>query len=101
MRGKPQPIGDVLADLMARQGFANVKIAVAYENAWREAVGEMAAEYTRVGVLRRGALEVTVANSALSQELSFQKAAIVKKLTLLLPDQKIRNIRFKVGRIES
>jgi len=96
----PKRIGDVLAELMARRGFARVRSAQAYEAAWREAVGPLAAAYTRLGALRRGTLEVVVANSTLVQEFGFQKRELLKTLTRLLPHQGIRNLRFRVGVIE-
>jgi predicted nucleic acid-binding Zn ribbon protein len=100
MARDPKPIGDILSELMARRGFARVKAAAAFEDAWRQAAGEMAAEYTRVGNLRRGKLEVTVANSALVQELSFQKTALLATLRKLVPDAAIRDVRFRVGPLE-
>ena len=75
----PQTIGNVLSELMARRGFARVQSAAAYEAAWREAAGPLAAKYTRVGLLRRGTLEVVVANSTLVQELGFQKTGVAEK----------------------
>ncbi len=45
----PQAIGTVLADLMARSGFARVQSAAALESAWRQASGPSAARFTRVG----------------------------------------------------
>lgn len=96
----PQRISNILADLMARRGFARVQSTEAYEQAWREAAGPLAAQYTQVGALKRGTLEVVVANSALVQELTFQKDAIVQKLAARLPDEKIRNLRFRVGTID-
>ena len=95
----PEPIGDILAELMARRGFAGVRSAAACEAAWRQAAGELAARYTRVGSIRRGKLEVTVANSTLVQELSFQKPALLKALATLLPDRKIKDLRFRVGAV--
>ena len=97
MRRGPQPIGDVLAELMARHGYAQQQNAAALEAAWNEAVGEPVAPYTRVGSLRRGTLEVVVANSTLVQELVFQKPKVLASLGQLLPDVKIKNIRFRVG----
>jgi len=44
-------------------------------------------------------LEVTVANSTLMQELGYQKSDILSSLSQLLPDQKIRDLRFRVGSI--
>jgi predicted nucleic acid-binding Zn ribbon protein len=96
----PQKISNILAELMARRGFARVQSTEAYEQAWRDAAGPLAAKYTQVGALKRGTLEVVVANSALVQELTFQKIAILQKLAAELPDEKIRNLRFRVGTID-
>ncbi len=93
----PQPIGDILAELMARKGFARVRGEEAYQAAWQEAVGEPVAQHTRTGKLRRGLLEIFVANSMLMQELTFTKVDLLKSLNQKLPDEKIRGLRFKVG----
>ena len=74
--------------------------AATYEVAWREAAGPLAAKYTRVGQLRRGTLEVVVANSTLVQELGFQRTELLKTLTELLPHEGIKGLRFRVGSIE-
>ena len=96
----PQAIGNVLSELMSRRGYARVQSAAAYDAAWREAAGPLVAKYTRVGLLRRGTLEVVVANSTLVQELGFQKRMLLKSLAALLPDDGIENLRFRVGNIE-
>ena len=85
---------------MARRGYARVQSAGAYAAAWREAAGELAAEYTRVGSLRRGTLEVIVVNSTLVQELTFQKPALLKLLGRLLPDERLEDLRFRVGNVD-
>ena len=85
---------------MSRRGYARVQSAAAYDTAWREAAGPLTAQYTRVGQLRRGTLEVVVANSTLVQELGFQKQALLKNLAGLLPAEGIENLRFRVGNIE-
>jgi predicted nucleic acid-binding Zn ribbon protein len=96
----PQTIGNVLSELMSRRGYARVQSAAAYDGAWREAAGALVAKYTRVGLLRRGTLEVVVANSTLVQELGFQKRTLLNKLAALLPDEGIENLRFRVGNME-
>ena len=98
-RAGPQAIGDILPELMARRGYARVQAAQEYESAWREAVGPLAAQYTRVGGLRGGKLEVVTANSTLIQELTFQKAAILATLNRLLPEQGFKDLRFRLGAI--
>ena len=96
----PKPIGNVLSELMVRRGYARVQTARAYETAWREAAGELVAQYTRVGALRRGTLEVVVDNSTLVQELTFQKPTLLKLLTRLLPDEPLEDLRFRVGTLD-
>lgn len=96
----PQAIGNVLSELMSRRGYARVRCAATYDAAWREAAGPLTAEYTRVGPLRRGTLEVVVANSTLIQELGFQKHVLLAGLHELLPDEGIENLRFRVGNID-
>jgi predicted nucleic acid-binding Zn ribbon protein len=99
MNRGPQSIGNVLSELMSRRGFARVQSAGACEAAWREAAGPLVAEYTRIGAIRGGTLEVVVANSTLVQELGFQKQSLLTALGELLPDEGIKNLRFRVGKI--
>jgi predicted nucleic acid-binding Zn ribbon protein len=96
----PEKIGNVLGELMARQGYARVQSSGAREAAWRQAAGELAAQYTRVGSVRRGKLEVVVANSTLMQELTYQKTDLLSSLAELLPDETINDLRFRVGAID-
>jgi predicted nucleic acid-binding Zn ribbon protein len=100
MRTGPKTIGDVLGELAARRGFAGVRRACVCDAAWREAVGEQAVRYTRAGPIRGGKLEITVANSTWLQELSFQKRRLLNALAKLLPDEKIIDLRFRVGPID-
>jgi predicted nucleic acid-binding Zn ribbon protein len=100
MKRGPVAIQNVLSELMARRGFARVQSTEALEAAWREAAGPLVAKYTRAGQIRGGTLEVRVANSTLVQELTFQKAALLEAITKLLPDEKIKNLRFRTGTIE-
>ena len=96
----PKPMRDVLSQLLAKRGYAQVQSAASCEAAWREAVGQQIASDTRPGCVRRGVLEVLVRNSAVLQGLAFEKTKIVKKLMKLVPEQRIRDVRFRVGAIE-
>jgi predicted nucleic acid-binding Zn ribbon protein len=96
----PQRIADILSELMARRGYARVQSAEAFDEAWQQAAGALVAQHTRVGSLKRGTLEVIVTNSVLIQELGFQKAGILRTLNQLLPDQGIKNLRFRLGAIQ-
>ena len=96
----PQRVGNILTELMARRGLGRVQAALVCEEAWRKAVGQLLAQYTRAGAVRRGKLEVVVANSTLVQELGFRKPALLKSLARLLPNEKIQDLRFRVGAVD-
>jgi|SRR6185312_5896367 predicted nucleic acid-binding Zn ribbon protein len=96
----PKPMRDVLSQLLAKRGYAQVQTAAGCTAAWREAVGDKLAADTRPGNVRRGVLEVLVRNSVSAQELGFLKSKIVKSLMRLVPEQKIRDLRFRVGAMD-
>jgi predicted nucleic acid-binding Zn ribbon protein len=96
-RRQPDSIANILSDLVARRGFARIRGQQHLEDAWSGAIGEPGAKYTRVGPLRRGVLEVLVANSVLLQELvGFQKQDLLSKLQDTLGQREIRDIRFRL-----
>lgn len=95
---KPKRISNVLAQVMQRKGYAQIKTGSERDEAWAEAAGELAST-TRVGALRRGVLQIEVANSLLMQELTFRKEELIKKLQTALPDAGIKQIKFRIGRV--
>ena len=96
----PKQMREVLSQLLAKKGYAQVQSAATCDAAWREAVGQKLAVDTRPGNVSRGVLEVLVRNSAAAHELGFLKSKIVKMLTKLIPDQRIRDLRVRVGTID-
>ena len=97
---KPQTIANVLAELMARRGYARLEASAALTEAWRALVGDSFAAETRVGAVRRGVLEVAAAHSTLVQELTFQRHTLIAALAKSVPDQKITGLRFQVAPFE-
>lgn len=95
----PRHISEVLTELMVRQGYSRQQWSAALEEAWKQAVGPAFASMTQVGRICRGVLEVVVGHSTLVQELNFQKEDLLQTLSCLLPDQPIRDLRFRLGRI--
>ena len=95
----PQPIAETLSQLLSRRGYAAVEAADEREAAWPAAVGPQMAQYSRMGMVRRGVLEIIVANSAGLQELSLQKKSLLARIVAALPDQKIRDLRFRIGAV--
>ncbi|HTQ40444.1 MAG TPA: DUF721 domain-containing protein [Pirellulales bacterium] len=96
---QPKQIGDVLAQLIARRGYAREQSTAALEAAWREAAGGQFAAVTRAGIVRRGTLEVIVSNNLLAQELGFREDELIGRLRQLSPETKIIKIRFRVGSV--
>lgn len=95
----PKKIGDVLSGLLARKGYARVQAASACDEAWKEAAGKLAA-HSRPGNVKAGVLEVIVRNSTALQELTFQKKKLLKRLQEKLPEEKIADLRFRVGSLD-
>jgi predicted nucleic acid-binding Zn ribbon protein len=93
----PKPISDALHRLLARRGYAQQQSSEQWETMWRQTVGPRMAEQSRVGRLRGNVLEVLVQNSAVLQELTFQKRTLLSQLLRLCPNNTIRDIRFRVG----
>ena len=99
-RRGPRPLGEVLGDLFAARGFGRLRALKELEDAWNEAVGEPGRHHTRIGEVRRGVLNVTVANSTLLAELAaFQKPALLAALRQNAPGTVVHDIRFRVGPI--
>lgn len=98
---RPKKIGNVIAQLVNRRGYAQIREAGEQDKAWRAAVGEPLAKITQVSALRRGTLEVLVANSLLMQELSFRKEELLARLQEELPRAGVKQLKFKIGRIEA
>lgn len=97
---RPKKIADVIAQLITKRGYGRIEASEQLAGAWSAAAGEPLATYSRPGKLRRGTLEVTVTNSTIMQEFSFQKEGILAELGRRMPDAKIRDLRFRVGTIQ-
>ena len=96
---KPKNTADLLGQLMARKGYSQIESQDELGQQWQILVGETYASKTRVGVLRSGVLEVLVDSSAARQQLEFEKRKLVKQLQVKLPQNKIKDIRFKVTKL--
>lgn len=95
---RPKRIDNVLAQVVQRRGYAQVRAAGERDEAWQSAVGQFASA-TKVGALRRGTLEIRVENSLLMQELTFRKEELLGKLQTAMPDAGIKQLRFRVGQV--
>lgn len=96
---RPKKIADVLAQLITARGYGRIQADADFTAAWQAAAGDTLARYTLPGRLKRGVLEITVSNSTIVQELTFQKQRILADLQERLPDARIRGLRFRIGAI--
>src|SRR5271169_6868470 len=97
-RRGPRPLSDILGELFTVRGYGRLRARQELEDAWNRAVGEPYCRQTRLGEVRRGVLNVTVAHSTLLEELAaFQKSALLQALRACAPGMTIHDIRFRVG----
>src|SRR3712207_1481083 len=94
----PELLGEILSRLFTARGWGRRQDRLRLEEAWAAAVTAcgLAAPQTRVGLLRRGVLEVVVGNSVLLQELAhFHKRRLLEQLRQRLPGTTVTDLRFR------
>jgi predicted nucleic acid-binding Zn ribbon protein len=99
---QPEKLGEILSRLFAARGWGRRHERTRLEEAWSAAIGDSDASHTRVGLLRRGVLEVVVDSAVLLQELAhFRKRSLLEKLRTRLPGVTINDLRFRTGAMNS
>jgi predicted nucleic acid-binding Zn ribbon protein len=94
----PELLGEILSRLFTARGWGRRQDRLRLEQAWTEAAGPVFAPHTRIGNLRRGVLEIEVANSVLLQELaSYHKRRLLGELRKRLTGVTVTDLRFKAG----
>jgi predicted nucleic acid-binding Zn ribbon protein len=97
----PKPLSEILGELFASRGYGRLQALGELEMAWNTAVGEPDCRRTKLGGVRRGTLNVTVAHSGLLEELStFRKPDLLAALRKDAPGTPILDIRFRVGPVD-
>ncbi len=96
---QPQPIGKILAQVVINNRYATNQTNAALEETWSTIVGPIMAGRTKPTGVNRGMVEVTVAHSAIAQELSFDAGRITRELQQALKETKITGVRYRVGTI--
>ena len=89
-------MGEVINQLMARRGYGQVKSTEEIRSVWNEIAGPMGPQ-SLPGSIRRGVLEVFVRNSAVLQELTFSKKQLLTQLQKTLPNQSIKDLKFRIS----
>lgn len=98
----PRKLKDVLSQLFVERGWGRRQARLHVERAWEAAAGAAVARKTRVGAVRRGVLEVEVANAPLMQELNdYHKKRLLTEMKKRLPGEGITALRFRAGSFET
>jgi len=93
---------NALDRFVVRTGLTMQISASELERNWVSILGPSKARMTTVGAVRKGVLQVTVGNSGLLEELElFRKAEILKRLRSSPVGSKIRDIRFRIGKVQA
>ncbi|MDX1961536.1 MAG: DciA family protein [Pirellulales bacterium] len=92
---QPQKISEILAQVIARHGYARQSAAAVEAEVWARIAGRWSGQ-TRVGELKRGVLEIFAASNVAIMELGFEKSRLLAELAAALPQAKLKDLRFKV-----
>ncbi len=98
-RRRPKGAANIISQMMARQGYAQTKSNDDLNEAWEIAAGPKFNKNTKAARINRGTLEVIVASSAAMNQLSFQKRQLLSAMQQQLPQNKIKDLRFKLGNV--
>ncbi len=80
-RRGPRELSEILGELFTVRGYGRLLARQELEAAWNSAVGEPHCRQTRLGDVRHGVLNVTVAHSTLLEELAaFRKRSLLAAL---------------------
>lgn len=94
----PTRLGEVLNELLARRGYAQVQAGDRLAEVWNEAAGPELAALAQPGGIQRGVLNVATTNTLAVQELQIRQAELVARLTELAPELGVRAIKAKRAR---
>jgi predicted nucleic acid-binding Zn ribbon protein len=96
----PERLAEVLSRLFTSRGWGQRQDRRRLEESWRAVVRENVAKRTELGSLRRGVLEVIVADAVVLQELAgFEKRRLLEGLQERLGKSRVTDIRFRLGNV--
>ena len=96
---RPKTASHLVNQLLSRHGIAQQQNANELQSAWDNVVGPKWNQLTRPAILKRGVLEIVVANSLVNQQLTFEKQKLIKSMQKLMPEMKLKDLRFRVGNV--
>lgn len=95
-----QAIKSILENIVPKINGAPPLAHFHIQEVWKETVGVHIAKKTYADGIRNGIVYVNVETSAWMQELTFMKPEILKRLNEVLPAPGVKDIRFKLGKMQ-
>ena len=96
---RPKKAQTFVNQLLTRRGIAQQQHNQQLRSYWDLAVGPKWNQLSLAGNISRGVLEVTVANSMVNQQINFQKKKLLTTMQNLMPEAKLKDLRFRLGNV--
>jgi predicted nucleic acid-binding Zn ribbon protein len=94
---RPKSLLSLVNKHLAKRGYNQSQATEQWEEIWRKAADGQWGQHTKVKRVTRGTLEVLVDNPAVLQQLTFQKAKLLKKVQELGPAGKVTKLKLILG----
>ncbi len=95
----PTPIAQILGKTAQKRGWSYKLRQHQIWNSWDSLVGPAMAKHAQPAKWWKKTLLIRVSNSTWLQELSYMKKNLLKKIQAALPNVKIEDIRFEIGKV--
>jgi len=93
------PLSRILDDTLKRLELTNAALEARAVLLWPDVVGPQLARASEVRTIQAGTLVVVTRSSAWTQELTFQKSAILRRFREKLGKEVVKDLRFSVGAV--
>ncbi len=99
-KGSPQPIGDVLKNVVERLSQTKKEDVFEIVSAWTSVAGKSLSRHTKPARLTKATLLISVDESAWFYQANLQKDKLLKALQKKVGREKIQKIQFRIGNIK-
>ena len=100
-RYQAKTVSRVLDRLFLEKGYANEQSRDSLVQAWQDAVGQSLGGQSKVGQVKRGALQIYAANEIVRSELEYLKSKALASVQATLPEMKIQSLKIHLQRFGS
>lgn len=99
VKRKPVPINEIIEAFLDKNLPKEKNIKIDIVDNWENIVSKKAAKYTKPILIKNKVLLIHIANSAWMHQLTLNKKAILGEIQEIVGEKKIKDIRFKIGRV--